>query len=153
MVLVLSENFNLQIVYLPIPIKDGVFQDLHINLLHKSSTSGRSLASHTGLICTRAAMGLAYDGESISTPIIPLSNSQRISDSSILFAMHSELLPPPTLPVTSNSMDMPLSSAMHPNYSPHAWSEDWEVAGPENMIRLCEVRVKFTGEGWRTYSE
>jgi hypothetical protein len=67
--------------------------------------------------------------------------------------MHSELLPPPTLPVTSNSMDIPLSSAMHPSYSPHAWSEDWEVAGPEAMIRLCEVQVKFTGEGWRTYSE
>lgn len=67
--------------------------------------------------------------------------------------MHSELLPPPTLPVTSNSMDIPLSSAMHPSYSPHAWGEDWEVAGPENMIRLCEVRIKFTGEGWRTYPE
>lgn len=67
--------------------------------------------------------------------------------------MHSELLPPATLPVTSNSMDIPLSSAMHPSYSPHAWSEDWEVAGPENLIRLCEVHVKFTGEGWRTYPE
>ena len=66
--------------------------------------------------------------------------------------MHSELLPPATLPVTSNnSMDITLSSAMHPCYSPHAWSEDWEVAGPENMIRLCEVHIKFTGEGWRTY--
>lgn len=67
--------------------------------------------------------------------------------------MHSELLPPPTLPVNSNSMDIGLSSAMHPSYSPHAWSEDWEVAGPETMIRLCEVRVKFTSEGWRTYPE
>ena len=67
--------------------------------------------------------------------------------------MHSELLPPPTLPVTSNSMDIPLSSAMHPCYSPHAWSEDWEVAGPETMIRLCEVRVRFTGDGWRAYPE
>lgn len=67
--------------------------------------------------------------------------------------MHSELLPPPTLPVTSNSMEIPLSSAMHPSYSPHAWSEDWEVAGPETMIRICEVRIKFSGEGWRTYSE
>jgi hypothetical protein len=80
MVLVLSENFNLQIVYLPIPKIDGAFQDLHINLLHKSSTTsvpGRSLASHTGLICTRAAMGLAYDGEDISTSIMSLGNLQR----------------------------------------------------------------------------
>jgi len=67
--------------------------------------------------------------------------------------MHSELLPPPTLPITTNGMDIPLSSAMHPSYSPHAWSEDWEGAGPETMIRLCEVRVNFTGDGWRTYSE
>jgi len=159
MVLVLSENFNLQIVYLPIPKIDGAFQDLQINLLHKSSTSpdtpvpGRSFASNTGLVCIRASMGLAYDGEGTSTPIMCLTNSQHLLDSSILFAMHSELLPPPTLPVTSNSMDIPLSSGMHPIYSPHAWSEDWEVAGPENMIRLCEVRVKFTGEGWRTYPE
>lgn len=81
MILVLSENFNLQIVYLPIPKIDGAFQDLHINLLHKSSTSpvpGRSLAPHTGLICTRATMGLAYDGEGISNPITSLNNSQRL---------------------------------------------------------------------------
>lgn len=68
MVLVLSENFNLQIIYLPIPKIGGDFQDLHVNLLHKSSASGRSLASHTGLICTRATMGLAYDGEGIPNP-------------------------------------------------------------------------------------
>lgn len=68
MVLVLSENFNLQIIYLPIPKIGGEFQDLHINLLHKSNASGRSLTSHTGLICTRATMGLAYDGEGISNP-------------------------------------------------------------------------------------
>lgn len=67
--------------------------------------------------------------------------------------MHSELLPPPTLPITSNGIDIPLSSTIHPSYSPHAWSEDWEVAGPETMIRVCEVRIKFTGEGWRTYLE
>lgn len=72
MVLVLSENFNLQIIYLPIPKINGEFQDLHINLLHKSSTSPvprRSLESHTGFICTRAAMGLAYDGKGISNPL------------------------------------------------------------------------------------
>jgi hypothetical protein len=87
-------------------------------------------------------------------PSLPLSlTHSAFSDSSILFAMYSELLPPPTLPTTSNSMDIPLSSPMHPSYSPHAWSEDWEVAGPETIIRLCEVHVKFTGEGWRTYPE
>lgn len=82
MVLILSENFNLQIVYLPIPKIDGSFQDLHINLLHKSSTSpgipGRSLVSYTGLVCTRAAMGLAYDGEGTSICMVPLTNSQRL---------------------------------------------------------------------------
>ena len=81
MVLLLSENFNLQIVYLPIPKMEGIFQDLHINLLHKSSTSpgtGRSLVSYTGLVCTRAAMGLAYNGEDTSILVIPLTNPWRL---------------------------------------------------------------------------
>jgi hypothetical protein len=68
MVLILSENFNLQIVYLPIPKADGAFQDLHINLLHKSSAVPGTpvpAVSYTGLICTRAAVGLAYNGEGV----------------------------------------------------------------------------------------
>lgn len=80
MVLILSENFNLQVIYHPIPKVDGGFQDLHINLLHKSSASpgGRLLVSYTGLVCTRAAMGLAYDGEDTHISVMLLTNSQRL---------------------------------------------------------------------------
>lgn len=74
MVLMLSENFNLQVIYLPIPKIDGGFQDLHINLLHKSSASLVTGRSYTGLVCTRAAMGLAYNGEDTPIPTVLPTN-------------------------------------------------------------------------------
>ncbi|KIM21351.1 hypothetical protein M408DRAFT_333491 [Serendipita vermifera MAFF 305830] len=130
--LLLSENFALHLV-----CESAVNSPPDSPLLVTTANALRATANatprtsagldpYTGLICTRAAMGLAY------------------SDSSIILAMQAALLPPPCLPL-SDVQSMGLSTQFT-TFVTHSSTGDWEYSGAEPTIRMCEVTLTYNNK-------
>jgi hypothetical protein len=68
MALILSENFTLRLLCLPVAINrpENAFHILVVNALRKTPNASRASAAamdpYTGYICTHASLGLSYAG-------------------------------------------------------------------------------------------
>lgn len=97
-------------------------------------------------ICTRAAIGLAYNG------VFPLHFGMlshrlraRHLETAIMVATRSRVLPSSTRDSSLNSMNLALPLNLEMSSSEPESPIEWDNWGDESSIELCEVRLNFDG--------
>lgn len=112
----------------------------------------------TSRLCTYAAIEFIYGGIFLSFFFVMLSHLAVASESSILVAMRSRRYPTSDSlkPAAYNDLDLGISldipQSQDPPSEEHVPSLEWGALAEEQIIELCEVKLRFDGMYMSTIS-